>query len=1061
MITKKVRRRFSLLMLGEGEYYFQDYGGHIYLNPMNKTRVATTDAGRGREGATEAESEDPNYTMLCDRKQIKGRFHVASGSIVFEPDDMRYPVSRIPYDQVTSMRKIVGKARGRGARARKREYLLVDSKLVVEMKENNEDRPYSFRQLDNESGEGEFAFSLSYVKIDDVITELQRLFGLSKRARNERESSLETIIAKREASTKFEISWLVDYSERPQHPNGQAILAHQITPLMDNPGRMMLTDRRLYVSHFNNVSSEPLDKYELSAIKSIHRRRYIMRDVGIEILFRDSRRYGGGGGGDSASFLQSNALYLAFENRATRDQVFDLMLKQPPVRCDSPGTAKSIAHFQRLWQRREISNYQYLLHVNHAAGRSFNDITQYPVFPWVVADYTSSSLDLSDPKTFRDLTKPVGALNPKRLQTFRRRMRDMGTDVAGKPFLYGTHYSTPGYVLYFLVRKFPEYMLRLQSGHFDHADRLFHSMSSAFHSCLESNTDVKELIPEFYNVETRGDFLLNTKNLDLGVRQDGAEVDDLVLPPWADSPRDFVQKMRNALESKYVSDNLHHWVDLIFGFKQTGEEAVKADNLFYPLTYEGAVDIEKVKDATERASIRAQIREFGQTPRKIFDTPHPARDDPVPDDEEGDAKTPAASAARSAESLVGSILEGKRASGGERDGSAGARAAAGGSAGAVERAAGGAAGSSISSTTKVRPSPRKRGRGDKRNSSGRVPSSPSSEPLRQSMLHSDQTRNPYAWQWGEFKGLFPQRSIRAHRKTLMDLCVDNAGTTVCSVGRDATLTVHTLGDGKRRRNFKVGTLALSSCALTPDASKVILGSWDNTVYLYSIKYGRVLDSGVGHDDAVAAVATAEDKIFSASWDGTVKMWQMRESRVHPIPILDYNEHDDQANCICTDPTARVACSAAQDGEIIVWDTRKGKAVRRIDAHDREITGLALSNTGYDVTSTCGGGRMRTFDLTTGEGFVDVKAGETLACCVTDGDAIFTGGSAGIVKLWGMNDSETRERIKSDKLGAPITAVSLSRDGTWLAAGVDVPGDGNAPDVRLFRTDAAKATAKPN
>ena len=42
---------------------------------------------------------------------------------------------------------------------------------------------------------------------------------------------------------------------------------------------------------------------------------------------------------------------------------------------------------------------------------SYNDLTQYPVFPWVLADYSSHELDLTDPGVYRDLSKPMGALD--------------------------------------------------------------------------------------------------------------------------------------------------------------------------------------------------------------------------------------------------------------------------------------------------------------------------------------------------------------------------------------------------------------------------------------------------------------------------------------------------------------------------------------------------------------------------------------------------------------------------------------------------------------------------
>ena len=93
-----------------------------------------------------------------------------------------------------------------------------------------------------------------------------------------------------------------------------------------------------------------------------------------------------------------------------------------------------------LWQNNLISNFEYLIYLNSSADRSFNDLTQYPVFPWVVSDYVSEKLDLTSPLTFRDLHRPMGALDSERLKTLKERMEDL----PHPKFLYGSHYSTPG-----------------------------------------------------------------------------------------------------------------------------------------------------------------------------------------------------------------------------------------------------------------------------------------------------------------------------------------------------------------------------------------------------------------------------------------------------------------------------------------------------------------------------------------------------------------------------------------------------------------------------------------
>uniref|UniRef100_A0A8C9EYS9 Neurobeachin like 1 n=1 Tax=Pavo cristatus TaxID=9049 RepID=A0A8C9EYS9_PAVCR len=240
------------------------------------------------------------------------------------------------------------------------------------------------------------------------------------------------------------------------------------------------------------------------------------------------------------------------------------------------------------WVNREISNFDYLIQLNTMAGRTYNDLAQYPVFPWILRDYTSEELDLNNPAVFRDLSKPIGVVNEKNAKAVKEKY-DNFEDPLGviDKFHYGTHYSNAAGVMHYLIRvePFTTLHIQLQSGRFDCADRQFHSIPATWQALMDNPNDVKELIPEFFYFP---EFLENQNGFNLGQLQISKEaVNDVVLPRWAHSPEDFIYKHRKALESEYVSAHLHEWIDLIFGYKQRGPAAVEALNVFYYCTYEG------------------------------------------------------------------------------------------------------------------------------------------------------------------------------------------------------------------------------------------------------------------------------------------------------------------------------------------------------------------------------------------------------------------------------------------------------------------------------------------
>ncbi|OAD76680.1 hypothetical protein PHYBLDRAFT_109698, partial [Phycomyces blakesleeanus NRRL 1555(-)] len=376
-------------------------------------------------------------------------------------------------------------------------------------------------------------------------------------------------------------------------------------------------------------------KWANTDLKEIYKRRFLFRDVALELFFADGQN-----ALLTVSLKERDELYTKLASRVTlyedsTESIIGAGEKEYLTNTLSGAFKLSnlfgtsiLSELTQRWERRDITNFQYLMYLNTVAGRSYNDLTQYPVFPWILADYTSEDLNLENPDTFRDLSKPMGAQTSERRLEFADRYRQWGeTNDPAPAFHYGTHYSSAMIVCSFLIRlePFTQHYLKLQGGTFDHADRLFDSIGKAWESASEKNMgDVRELIPEFFYLP---EFLENVNKFNFGVKQGtGEAIDSVVLPPWAHGdPKVFIMRHREALESDYVSANLHHWIDLIFGFKQQGQAAIDALNVFHHVSYEGAVDLDKITDVVEKTATIGIINNFGQTPRQLFKKPHPTR----------------------------------------------------------------------------------------------------------------------------------------------------------------------------------------------------------------------------------------------------------------------------------------------------------------------------------------------------------------------------------------------------------------------------------------------------
>ncbi len=355
-------------------------------------------------------------------------------------------------------------------------------------------------------------------------------------------------------------------------------------------------------------------KWRLGDIKKVLRKQVVERKTGLELEFYSGRH-----------------LLLNLGSEDQRDTLGSKLVRLREKWCRGlqySGTVDPMRDFEKrklstIWAARKISTMDYLMALNTYSGRSFDNLAQYPVFPWILAD----------DRARRDLSRNMGmAGDPERAEEFKKRYVREDSAGLGR-FHFGSHYSNPGIVLQYTMRLYPffEGYLKFFSG-LDDPNRMFHSIQETYQSATKDISDVREITPEFYSLP---EIFLNRESLLLGQRGHGKsheetdKVDSVLLPRWADgNAYRYVSMLRQALESDEAimeENGLAKWIDLVFGCQQRGRAAEKACNLFPPVSYDPAKVLFTARsDPQLHEAYRMQAYHWGQTPQQLFQRKHPA-----------------------------------------------------------------------------------------------------------------------------------------------------------------------------------------------------------------------------------------------------------------------------------------------------------------------------------------------------------------------------------------------------------------------------------------------------
>ena len=421
---------------------------------------------------------------------------------------------------------------------------------------------------------------------------------------------------------------------------------------------------------FGSIFSPQIEKYEYlyfkipyNKIVFIFKRRYYFKVSALEIYTTDKKSYLFKFEHSKLNDIISNLKHymvpkiedIYIENNKFYNKIGIINLNSIYNNMNKKIYEKNYMNLKNLyesWKKWDISTIRLLMLINIYANRSYNDINQYPVFPWIIIDYESEKFPkLNSEKLMRPLDTPMGMLDIN--EDARQRKQDYldhwqisqdDDDREDEFDRYGSHYSTSLYVSYYLVRVFPFANIRieLQGTSFDDPNRLFNSMRTSFDCSSTQKSDVRELIPELFCFP---EILLNNNDFNLGEIKDLSEpnnsendsekdnenkekkkskkvklkeIQEVVTPKWCNNNAYlFIKKHRELLESYEVSNNLNEWLNLIFGSKQKGAAGNKVKNLYNCQTYE---DYEKTYDEMppDEQDIACRMLEFGITPHQVF-----------------------------------------------------------------------------------------------------------------------------------------------------------------------------------------------------------------------------------------------------------------------------------------------------------------------------------------------------------------------------------------------------------------------------------------------------------
>ena len=259
-------------------------------------------------------------------------------------------------------------------------------------------------------------------------------------------------------------------------------------------------ENSLIIKPLLNITKDVSREIQFSDVKHVFPYQMVDGSPGIEIFLN--------------STLQT--ILLSFQIEEQRDLIYETLQARSPALI-----TPDLQNATKCWMQGMLPSFDYLMLLNRLSNRSFQDVCQYPIFPWVISDFFSDQFVKNEKAQYRPLADPLGVLSGARRQRADELFQAISSDKRKfkKPFHQGVFVSTPGYIMFFYMRAVPSLVVRLQSSAFSPPEKIFKSFESLWSSIHSLVNYPVELIPEFFCTR-QSQILLNRYGITLGSKSD-------------------------------------------------------------------------------------------------------------------------------------------------------------------------------------------------------------------------------------------------------------------------------------------------------------------------------------------------------------------------------------------------------------------------------------------------------------------------------------------------------------------------------------------------------------